>query len=72
MSITSKEPLPVKFKPYTRQSIHQAPQWELLTEDLREAVQVISHVLPFRTNQYVLNELIDWSNVPDDPIYRLV
>jgi KamA family protein len=72
MSIASKEPLPVKFKPYTRQSIHQAPQWQLLSEDLREAVQVISHVLPFRTNQYVMNELIDWSNVPDDPIYRLV
>jgi KamA family protein len=72
MSIASKETLPVKFKPYTRQSIHQAPQWALMPEELREAVQVISHVLPFRTNQYVLNELIDWNNIPDDPIYRLV
>ena len=72
MSMTSKEALPVKFKPYTRQTIHQAPQWERIPEHLREAVQVISHVLPFRTNQYVLNELIDWDNIPDDPIYRLV
>ena len=72
MSTMSKEALPVKFKPYTRQTIHQAPQWERIPEHLREAVQVISHVLPFRTNQYVLNELIDWNNTPDDPIYRLV
>ena len=29
-------------------------------------------VLPFRTNDYVLESLIDWSAAPDDPIYRLV
>lgn len=61
-----------KFKPYTRQTIRQAPQWELLTPEQQEAVQVISHVLPFRTNQYVLDQLINWDNIPDDPIYRLV
>jgi KamA family protein len=74
MSLANKvpnAPLPSKFKPYTRQTIHQAPQWALMPEDLREAVQVISHVLPFRTNEYVMNELIDWNNIPDDPIYRL-
>lgn len=67
----SHEPLPTKFKPYTRQSIVQAPQWHLMSEELQEAVLVVSRVLPFRTNQYVMNELIDWSNIPDDPIYRL-
>lgn len=67
----SNEPLPLKFKPYTRQSINQAPQWALLSEELQEAVLVVSRVLPFRTNQYVMNELIDWNNIPDDPIYRL-
>jgi KamA family protein len=66
------ESVPVKFKPYTRQTINQARQWEWLPEDLREAVQVVSHVLPFRTNSYVLDHLIDWDKVPDDPIYRLV
>ncbi len=64
-------PVPLKFKPYTRQSINQAPQWELIPPDLQEAVLVISRVLPFRTNQYVMNELIDWNNIPNDPIYRL-
>ncbi len=60
-----------KFKPYTRQTISQAPQWQQLPTALREAVQVISRVLPFRTNQYVMSELIDWNDIPNDPIYRL-
>jgi hypothetical protein len=34
-------------------------------------VQVVSHVLPFRTNAYVLDQLIDWNNVPNDPIFRM-
>ena len=34
-------------------------------------IQVVASVFPFRVNNYVLTELIDWSNVPEDPIFRL-
>lgn len=37
----------------------------------RRQVQAVATVFPFRTNQYVIDELIDWSAVPDDPIYQL-
>ncbi|ACU36627.1 lysine 2,3-aminomutase [Actinosynnema pretiosum subsp. pretiosum] len=40
--------------------------------DLMEAVRVISQVLPFRVNEYVLSHLIDWARVPNDPIFQLV
>ncbi|MFM0736489.1 lysine 2,3-aminomutase [Paraburkholderia xenovorans] len=60
-----------KFRPYTRQTIRQAPQWALLAAEQQQAVEVVSRVLPFRVNPYVLSELIDWDKVPDDPIYRL-
>jgi KamA family protein len=60
-----------KFKPYTRTSIQEAPQWQLIPAEIRDAVQVVSKVLPFRVNQYVLDQLIDWDNIPDDPIFRL-
>ncbi|HEX6451877.1 MAG TPA: lysine 2,3-aminomutase, partial [Trebonia sp.] len=43
-----------------------------LSERDRLAVRAVATVLPFRTNSYVLDELIDWAAVPDDPIYRLV
>ncbi|WP_030063725.1 KamA family radical SAM protein, partial [Streptomyces natalensis] len=59
------------FTPYNNKTISRAPQWERIPEDLREAVNVVSQVLPFRTNQYVLDELIDWDRIPDDPIFRL-
>jgi KamA family protein len=35
-------------------------------------MKAVSAVLPFRVNSYVVEKLIDWSSVPDDPIYRLV
>lgn len=40
-------------------------------ETLRE-MRVVSSVLPFRTNPYVTEQLIDWRRVPDDPIFQLV
>ncbi|MGZ3182717.1 MAG: KamA family radical SAM protein [Telluria sp.] len=68
--IVTEHPSAAKFKPYTRQSIVQAPEWQRLAPELREAVQVVGRVLPFRTNAYVLG-LIDWDRVPDDPVFRL-
>lgn len=31
----------------------------------------MSAVLPFRVNSYVVEDLIEWADVPDDPIFRL-
>jgi KamA family protein len=43
-----------------------------LTPDERLAVRAVATVLPFRTNSYVIENLVDWDAAPDDPIYRLV
>jgi hypothetical protein len=43
-----------------------------LSEADRLAVRAVATVLPFRTNEYVVEQLIDWDAAPDDPIYRLV
>lgn len=40
-------------------------------ESQRKEAAAVAAVLPFRTNSYVLDELIDWSAAPDDPMYRL-
>ncbi len=34
-------------------------------------MRVVSSVLPFRVNAYVMEQLIDWDRVPDDPIFQL-
>ena len=60
-----------KYKAVTRENIKKLPVWDRLPADLKEATEVVSTVLPFRTNTYVINELIDWDRVPDDPMYQL-
>ena len=42
-----------------------------LPEHLRADMSLVTQVLPFKVNGYVLERLIDWSNIPDDPIFRL-
>jgi L-lysine 2,3-aminomutase len=43
-----------------------------LTADERLRVRAVAAVLPFRVNEYVIDELIDWSQGRDDAIYRMV
>ena len=62
---------PQKFKAVTRTNVSACPEWDSLDDDLREGIEVVSAVLPFRTNKYVMEELIDWNAVPDYPIFRL-
>ena len=59
---------PPRLKAVTRSKVDATPEWESLDSDLREGIEVVSAVLPFRTNRYVMEELIDWNAVPDDPI----
>lgn len=62
---------PKRYRAYTRRDIGRIPGLEALTPDQRLALEVVSAVLPFRTNEYVVEDLIRWENVPDDPIYQL-
>ncbi|NWB30546.1 KamA family radical SAM protein [Pseudomonas gingeri] len=62
---------PQKYKPYNSRTIRDTVYWQKLTQELQEAMTVVSKVMPFRTNDYVLSTLIDWNNIPDDPIFRM-
>ena len=62
---------PKKMKFYGLRDINSIPQLDSIPEDQRFAIKVISSVLPFRVNNYVLEELINWDSVPDDPIFQL-
>jgi len=60
-----------QYRSYTLQSFRKIPQVELLSEEQRQEIEVVGNVLPFKTNSYVVDELIDWDRVPHDPMYRL-
>ena len=60
---------PLKCRAYQRRDIESIPQLSTMSPDERMVMRAVSAVLPFRVNKYVTDELIDWDNVPDDPIY---
>lgn len=60
-----------QFQVYTERQLEHIPQVQQLPADLRRAMHAVAQVLPFRVNRYVVDELIDWDNIPDDPIFQL-
>ena len=63
------EPHNLRF--YGIRDIDKIPQLQAMSASERRAMKVVASILPFRTNSYVVEELIDWSKVPDDPMFRL-
>jgi KamA family protein len=61
-----------RFRAYTAKHLDDLVARAGLDPAERLAVRAVATVLPFRTNHYVVESLIDWSAAPDDPIYRLV
>ncbi len=59
------------FRVYTQRDLDRIEPLRHLPEETRFEMKVVASVLPFRVNQYVIDELIDWSRVPEDPIFQL-
>ncbi|MCA9127088.1 MAG: hypothetical protein KDB22_08380 [Planctomycetales bacterium] len=57
---------------YTKRNLDDIPQLGSLSREQRRDIRVVSEVLPFRVNRYVLDELISWEDAPNDPIFKLV
>lgn len=59
----------VRYESFTR--LDQVPQIGKLPKDMQFEMEVVSQVLPFKVNRYVADELIDWTDIPADPIFQL-
>jgi len=62
---------PRKYGALTAKHLGQILEPRGIPGETRLDMRAVAHVLPFRTNSYVVEELIDWSRVPDDPIFQL-
>ncbi len=60
-----------KYTSFGLHNFRDIPQLRRFSEEQLFAMQVVGSVLPFKTNNYVIDELIDWGNIPDDPIFVL-
>ena len=61
----------MEYNSFTLHNYKAIPQLSKLTPAQIEAIEVVGRVLPFKTNNYVIDELINWGNIPDDPIFTL-
>ena len=61
----------IKYRNYILRNYSDLPQMSSLSQEEQEAIRVVGQVLPFKANNYVVEQLIDWNNVPKDPIYTL-
>ncbi|MEV6108104.1 lysine 2,3-aminomutase [Streptomyces sp. NPDC051940] len=62
----------MRFRAYGPRQLDEIAARYGLPAEVTEAVRLASHVLPFRVNEYVLSELIDWTDIPGDPMFQLV
>lgn len=60
-----------RYKAYTLANFRAIPQMERLPEETKFDIEVVGRVLPFKTNNFVVEQLIDWERVPEDPMFVL-
>ena len=59
------------LKSFTLANFREIPQIQNLSEQTQFEMEVVGNVLPFKANNYVIEQLIDWNNIPNDPMYVL-
>ncbi len=61
-----------RYVTYHLRNFKKIPQvQEHLSEEEQLDIEIVGSVLPFKVNNYVVDQLIDWDNYVNDPIYIL-
>ena len=59
----------MKYTTYMLHNFKDIPQIKKLPDEKIRDIEIVGTVLPFKSNNYVVENLIDWSKVPDDPLF---
>lgn len=59
------------YRAYTQNDLPEIARRVGLSSSDVEAMRAVAAVLPFRVNSYVVEDLIQWDDIPDDPIFQL-
>ena len=59
------------IRSYTLANLRKLPQIEKFSEEQIFEMEVVGNVLPFKANNYVVEQLIDWNNTQNDSIFAL-
>ena len=61
----------MKYRAYQVHNFRKIPQVERMSEEEKMNIEVVGNIFPFKVNNYVIDELIDWDDYLSDPIFRL-
>lgn len=61
----------MRFITYNAKTFRDIEYMRYLPETVKHEIDLVAQVMPFKTNNYVVDYLIDWENYADDPIYIL-
>ncbi len=61
----------MKYKQYTLKNYLKIPQLKKICETVASDIGIVGRVLPFKTNNYVVDELINWDDYENDPLFKL-
>jgi KamA family protein len=61
----------MRFITYNAKNFREIEYMRYLPVEEKNEIDIVSMVIPFKTNNYVVDYLIDWENYKDDPVYIL-
>lgn len=60
-----------RYRAFGRSHLERMTALDGMSSDQIVALKAVSSVFPFKTNNFVVDRLIDWSDIPNDPIFQL-
>lgn len=61
----------MRFITYNAKNFRKIEYIRYLPEEVKRDIEIVAKVIPFKTNNYVVDYLIDWENYENDPMYIL-
>jgi L-lysine 2,3-aminomutase len=61
----------MRFITYNARNFREIEYMRYLPEEAKKEIDIVSSVIPFKTNNYVVDYMIDWENYEKDPMYIL-
>lgn len=61
-----------RFRAYGARHIAELSARFGIPDHTARSIRALTAVLPFRVNEYVLSELVDWDDLPGDPVFQMV
>lgn len=59
------------MKTYALRNFRTIPQMDEVSESIKRDIEIVGRILPFKTNSYVVDELINWEDAENDAIFTL-